>query len=163
VGQVEFERLFHADYTATYDELAARFAWKVPARYNIGVDVCDRHAAARPDALALIFEDETGAPVIVEASTSWAYVGAGLRIDLALMGPEYAMEFSSLNTGLKVFLSRAIGGGEVTRDEFLAARAAGKPTRFIAADMHHGAAIDKARRQGQPPPVEFGGALAAAL
>jgi hypothetical protein len=57
----------------------------------------------------------------------------------------------------------AIGGGEVTRDEFLAARAAGKPTRFIAADMHHGAAIDKAQRQGQPPPVEFGGALAAAL
>ncbi len=46
---------------ATYDELAARFAWKVPARYNIGVDVCDRHAAARPDAPALIFEDETGA------------------------------------------------------------------------------------------------------
>ncbi len=46
---------------ATYDELAARFTWKVPARYNIGVDVCDRHAAARPDAPALIFEDETGA------------------------------------------------------------------------------------------------------
>jgi hypothetical protein len=57
----------------------------------------------------------------------------------------------------------AIGGGEVTRDEFLAARAAGKPTRFIAADMHHGAAIEKARRQGRPPPAEFGGALAAAL
>lgn len=57
----------------------------------------------------------------------------------------------------------AIGGGEVTRDEFLAARAAGKPTRFIAADMHHGAAIDKAQRQGRPAPTEFGGALAAAL
>ncbi|MBL8833532.1 MAG: acyl-CoA synthetase, partial [Rhodospirillales bacterium] len=45
---------------ATYDELVARFAWRVPARYNIGVDVCDRHAAARPDAPALIFEDENG-------------------------------------------------------------------------------------------------------
>ena len=55
-------------------------------------------------------EDEQGREVIVEASTSWAYVGAGLRIDLALLGPEYAMEFSSLNPSLKVFLSRAITG-----------------------------------------------------
>jgi len=73
-----------------------------------GVDL-----AARPvedfARATLTFEDQTGAPLIVEASTSWAYVGAGLRIDLALLGPEYAMEFSSLNTGLKVFLSRAIG------------------------------------------------------
>lgn len=55
-------------------------------------------------------EDEQGREVIVEASTSWAYVGPGLRIDLALLGPEYAMEFSSLNPSLKVFLSRAITG-----------------------------------------------------
>ncbi len=45
----------------SYESLAARFVWAVPARYNIGVDVCDRHAASRPDATALIFEDETGA------------------------------------------------------------------------------------------------------
>lgn len=57
-------------------------------------------------------EDEDGREVIVEASTSWSYVGPGLRIDLALLGPEYAMEFSSLNPGLKVFLSRAITGGQ---------------------------------------------------
>lgn len=57
-------------------------------------------------------EDEAGREVIVEASTSWSYVGPGLRIDLALLGPEYAMEFSSLNPGLKVFLSRAITGGQ---------------------------------------------------
>jgi len=55
-------------------------------------------------------EDERGRELIVEASTSWSYVGPGLRIDLALLGPEYAMEFSSLNPGLKVFLSRAITG-----------------------------------------------------
>src|SRR5258708_32059802 len=57
-------------------------------------------------------EDEEGREVIVEASTSWSYVGPGLRIDLALLGPEYAMEFSSLNPSLKVFLSRAITGGQ---------------------------------------------------
>jgi hypothetical protein len=57
----------------------------------------------------------------------------------------------------------AIGGGEVTRDEFLAARRAGKKTRFIAADMKHQPAIDKALQQGLPAPADFRGALAAAL
>jgi predicted dehydrogenase len=60
----------------------------------------------------LVLEDEDGNEVMIEASTSWAYVGPGLRIQLELLGPEYAMEFSSLNTGLKVFLSRNIGGSE---------------------------------------------------
>ena len=60
----------------------------------------------------ITLEAEDGRELIIEASTSWAYVGPGLRIDLALLGPEYAMEFSSLNPGLKVFLSRAITGGQ---------------------------------------------------
>lgn len=32
----------------------AAFRWDIPARYNIGVDCCDRIAAATPDALAII-------------------------------------------------------------------------------------------------------------
>ncbi|HEX3700752.1 MAG TPA: Gfo/Idh/MocA family oxidoreductase [Phenylobacterium sp.] len=60
----------------------------------------------------ITLEDAEGHELIVEASTSWSYVGPGLRIDLALLGPEYSMEFSSLNPGLKVFLSRAISGGQ---------------------------------------------------
>jgi predicted dehydrogenase len=59
----------------------------------------------------LVLEDEQGQQVMIEASTSWAYVGPGLRIQLELLGPEYAMEFSSLNTGLKVFLSREVRAG----------------------------------------------------
>jgi predicted dehydrogenase len=31
---------------------------------------------------------------------------------LELLGPEYSMEFSSLNSGLKLFLSRAVSGSE---------------------------------------------------
>ncbi|MHB2169606.1 Gfo/Idh/MocA family protein [Alsobacter sp. R-9] len=58
----------------------------------------------------LTLEDPDGNEVFIEATTSWAYVGPGLRITLELLGPEYAMEFSSLNTGLKVFLSRAVTG-----------------------------------------------------
>ena len=52
---------------------------------------------------------------MVEATNSWAYVGAGLRassMELELLGPEYSMEFSSLNTGLKIFLSREVRGGQ---------------------------------------------------
>ncbi len=45
---------------ASYDEVRRRFRWRLPENYNIGVDVCDRHAAARPDAIALVHEDEHG-------------------------------------------------------------------------------------------------------
>lgn len=45
----------------SYEATCAAFQWSVPAYYNIGVDACDRHAQARPDAVALIFEDEAGA------------------------------------------------------------------------------------------------------
>ena len=61
---------------------------------------------------ALTFRDAEGHEVLVEATNSWAYVGAGLRIVIELLGPEYSMEFSSLNTGLKVFLSRDVSGGQ---------------------------------------------------
>jgi predicted dehydrogenase len=61
---------------------------------------------------ALVFRDAEGHEVMVEATNSWAYVGPGLRILIELLGPEYAMEFSSLNTGLKVFLSRDVTGGQ---------------------------------------------------
>jgi hypothetical protein len=56
-----------------------------------------------------------------------------------------------------------IGGGEVARDELLAARRAGKPVTFIPADMNHQLAREKARSKEQPEPTEFGGAAAAVL
>jgi acetyl-CoA synthetase len=37
-----------------YDELRRNFRWQVPARFNIGVDVCDRWAACEPDRLAVL-------------------------------------------------------------------------------------------------------------
>lgn len=51
-----------------------------------------------------------------------------------------------------------IGGGEVARDELRAARAAGKPARFVPADMNHQLARDKARARGQAEPTDFRGA-----
>ena len=37
-----------------FDRLRAEFRWDIPARYNIGVDVCDRWAAADPDRPAIL-------------------------------------------------------------------------------------------------------------
>ena len=37
-----------------YDELYRQFRWQVPARFNIGVDACDRWAAADPRRLAIV-------------------------------------------------------------------------------------------------------------
>jgi predicted dehydrogenase len=58
----------------------------------------------------IVLEDDRTQRLIIEATTSWAYVGPGLRLQMELLGPEYAMEFNSLNTGLRVFMSRAISG-----------------------------------------------------
>ncbi len=45
---------------ASYDELYRTFRWEVPARFNIAQAICDRHAAATPDAPALIHETGDG-------------------------------------------------------------------------------------------------------
>ena len=45
---------------ATYDALFAGFRWPLPEHYNIGVDVCDRHATGE-GRLALIFQEDGGA------------------------------------------------------------------------------------------------------
>ncbi len=56
-----------------------------------------------------------------------------------------------------------IGGGEIARDEMQAACAAGKPVSFIAADMNHRIARDKALAKGQAEPADFRGAAGAAF
>ena len=45
-----------------------------------------------------------------EATTSWSYVGAGLRLSAELLGPEYSMAWNTLDTGLKLFFSRQVRG-----------------------------------------------------
>src|SRR5687767_12442473 len=60
--------------------------------------------------LTIEFETDDGARVLGEASTSWSYVGAGLRLSAELLGPEYSMQWNSLDSGLRVFFSRAVQG-----------------------------------------------------
>ncbi|MBM3565594.1 MAG: AMP-binding protein [Alphaproteobacteria bacterium] len=45
---------------ATYADVRRAMRWAIPARFNMGVDVCDKHAAADPGRLAMIVEDEEG-------------------------------------------------------------------------------------------------------
>lgn len=58
------------------------------------------------------FVNGDGEPVVVEATTSWSYVGAGLRLSFELLGPEYSMESDTLSTESKVFLSRSLEQSE---------------------------------------------------
>jgi len=43
----------------SYQAVCREFAWRIPARYNIGIDLCDKWAGA-PDRLALIHERRDG-------------------------------------------------------------------------------------------------------
>lgn len=57
----------------------------------------------------------------------------------------------------------AIGGGDVARDELLAAKRLKKRTTFIPADMNHRIARDKAASKGQAEPTDFRGSAQCAL
>jgi len=62
--------------------------------------------------LTIEFETSDGARVLGEATTSWSFVGPGLRLSAELLGPEYSMQWSSLDSGLRLFFSRAVQGPE---------------------------------------------------
>jgi predicted dehydrogenase len=54
--------------------------------------------------------DDAGLPAIAEATTSWSFVGAGLRLSMELLGPEYSLSVNTLDSGAKLFFSRRIQG-----------------------------------------------------
>ena len=54
------------------------------------------------------FDTDGGHTVIGEATTSWSFVGAGLRLSAELLGPEYSMSWNTLDSGLKLFFSREV-------------------------------------------------------
>jgi predicted dehydrogenase len=56
------------------------------------------------------FKTEDGQLVVGEATTSWSFVGAGLRLSAELLGPEYSMKWDTLDTGLNLFFSRQVRG-----------------------------------------------------
>jgi predicted dehydrogenase len=56
------------------------------------------------------YESADGERLVGEVTTSWSFVGAGLRLSAELLGPEYSMSWNSLDAGLKLFFSREVKG-----------------------------------------------------
>ena len=83
------------------------YASLLAATYGQDVDYT-RRPAEDFASLTIEFETDDGHRVIGEATTSWNFVGAGLRLSAELLGPEYSMSWNTLDSGLKVFFSRAV-------------------------------------------------------
>jgi predicted dehydrogenase len=80
-------------------------------RHNMGPTVDYLNKPAEDFARATVnYVDEENNPLIVEVTTSWSYVGAGLRLSLEVLGPEYSLAMNSLDSGLKLFMSREVRG-----------------------------------------------------
>ncbi len=83
------------------DELSRRF----------GAEVDYRNRPSEDFARATIeYRDEDGRPLVAETTTSWSFVGAGLRLSSELLGPEYSMQLNSLDAGGRLFFSRRVTG-----------------------------------------------------
>ena len=85
------------------------YAQQLRDRYGSEVDY--RTRPSEDFARATIeYEDEEGNTLVSETTTSWCFVGAGLRLRSELLGPEYAMEANSLQAETEVFFSREVEG-----------------------------------------------------
>jgi predicted dehydrogenase len=69
-----------------------------------------KHPSEDWASVTIEFETADGHRVMGEATTSWSFVGAGLRLSAELLGPEYSMSWNTLESGLKLFFSREVKG-----------------------------------------------------
>ena len=86
-----------------------RYADQLAERSGGETDYRNRPAEDFARAL-VVYGDADGKERIVEATTSWCYVGAGLRLSMELLGPEYSLAVNSLDAGPKIFFSRQVTG-----------------------------------------------------
>jgi predicted dehydrogenase len=94
----------------------ASLKWSRPAYVKklsaaMGAAVDYAKAPAEDFASVMIeFETADGQRAFGEATTSWSFVGAGLRLSAELLGPEYSMSWNTLDSGLTLFFSREVQG-----------------------------------------------------
>ena len=80
-------------------------------RSTMGAEVDYRKHPAEDFARATVrYVDDAGLPLVAEATTSWSFVGAGLRLSMELLGPEYSMSVNTLDSGTRIFFSRRLRG-----------------------------------------------------
>jgi predicted dehydrogenase len=78
-------------------------------RYGRAVDYA-KHPSEDFASVTVTFRTDDGDEVIGEATTSWSFVGPGLRLSGELLGPEYSMNWNTLNSELSCFFSRQVRG-----------------------------------------------------
>ena len=108
----------HAVRVEEVDARIASLKWSRPEyaaeldeRYGGAVDYRTRPAEDFARA-SVALRAPGGERLLIEATTSWSFVGPALRLRTELLGPEYAMQLDSLSTELSVFLGRRISGSE---------------------------------------------------
>src|ERR1700676_1214320 len=87
----------------------APYAGQLTAAFGPEVDYSKRPSEDFAS-VTIEFETADGQILIGEASTSWSFVGPGLRLSAELLGPEYSMSWNTLNSGLNLFFSREVRG-----------------------------------------------------
>jgi len=69
-----------------------------------------RHPAEDYAAARITFQTPSGNLVLVEATTSWCFVGPSLRLTFEVLGPEYMLAINTLAGEGTIFFSRQIQG-----------------------------------------------------
>jgi predicted dehydrogenase len=85
------------------------YANELDERYGGAVDYHNRPAEDFARA-SVALRAPGGERLLIEATTSWSFVGPALRLRTELLGPEYTMQLDSLSTELSVFMGRRVRG-----------------------------------------------------
>lgn len=96
-------------HTASLKWSQPRYARELRSRMGPTVDYLSEPSEDFASA-TIEFRTRDGQKVFGEATTSWAFVGAGLRLSAELLGPEYSMSLNTLDAGLRVFFGGATAG-----------------------------------------------------
>jgi predicted dehydrogenase len=85
------------------------YARELKARYGKDVDY-RRRPSEDFASVTVTYRTSDGETAVGEATTSWSFVGPGLRLSGELLGPEYSMTWNTLNSELACFFSRQVHG-----------------------------------------------------
>ena len=86
-----------------------QYAKRLAASMGKAVDY-SKHPAEDFARATIEYESADGDRLVGEVTTSWSFVGAGLRLSAELLGPEYSLSWNTLDSGLKLFFSREVRG-----------------------------------------------------
>lgn len=82
-----------------------RNKWKDELEVDFAKHPVEDYASAK-----VVFEAPDKQLAIVEATTSWSFVGPGLRLTFEVLGPEYMLQVNTLVGEGQIFFSRRIKG-----------------------------------------------------